>query len=159
MSLGVQALPEVATEIPMNIPEGAKILIVTEDGSDAEQIRALLRKGGLDAECATDITTGGETVTSGRFQAVISSPRFKDGSWRQLIAIANRYNLHFEVLLWAQNFDLQEWTEALRDGAFDVLDAIRERARAVEATKCALWSAYLKGGGPNARAVRPYKVA
>jgi len=53
----------------------------------------------------------------------------RDGSWRRLTDIANHYDLGFEVVLWARSFDLLEWTEALKDGAFDVLDAMCEQPK------------------------------
>jgi len=69
--------------------------------------------------------------------------------------IANHYDLGFEVVLWARSFDLLEWTEALKDGAFDVLDAMCEQPKAVESTKRALWAAYLKGAGPTQERLIP----
>src|SRR6266481_1430871 len=94
-----------------------------------------------------------------QIQVVVSTPRMWDGSWRRLADIANHYDLGFEVVLWARSFDLLEWTEALKEGAFDVLDAMCEQPRAVEGTKSALWAAYLKGAGPNPRAANPQRAA
>jgi len=90
---------------------------------------------------------------------VVSTPLLRDGSWRRLTDIANHYDLGFEVVLWARNFDLAEWVEALKEGAFDVLDALCELPRAVEAVKIALWAAYLKGAGPDPRASSPQKAS
>jgi len=47
---------------------------------------------------------------------------------------------------------------ALENGAFDVLDAVYEQSRVVEATKCALWAAYLKGAGPSPRVMSSSRV-
>jgi DNA-binding NtrC family response regulator len=102
---------------------------------------------------------GCEAAKSGQFQVVISAPRLKDGTWRRLVDIANHSDLRFEVVLWARSFDLREWAEALENGAFDVLDAVYEQPRVVEATKCALWAAYLKGAWPKPRLMRPSQVA
>ncbi len=82
-----------------------------------------------------------------------------DGSWKRLTDIANHNDLGFEVVLWARNFDLAEWVEALKEGAFDVLDALCELQRAVQAVKTALWAAYLKGAGPDPRATSPQKAS
>ncbi len=40
-----------------------------------------------------------------------------------------------------------------------MLDAMCEQPRAVEATKRALWAAYLKGAGPDPGAASPQKAA
>src|SRR5216683_2287997 len=129
---------------PMRIPDGARILIVSDDNPDTERLKDVLREAGFVSECARSITEGCEAAKSGRFQVVVSTPRMWDGTWRRLIDIAN-------------HFDLLEWTEALKDGAFDVLDAMCEQPKAVESTKRALWAAYLKGGGPNPRVTSPQK--
>ena len=105
------------------------------------------------------MTAGCEAAKSGRFQVIVSTPLLRDGSWKRLTDIANHYDLGFEVVLWARNFDLAEWVEALKDGAFDVLDAMCEPPKALEATRRALWAAYLKGAGPNPRVTSPQKAA
>ncbi len=141
------------------VPEGARFMIVSDDNSDTDRLKGILREAGFVSEWARSITEGCEAAKSGRFQVVVSAPRMWDGSWRRLADIANHYDLGFEVVLWARSFDLLEWTEALKEGAFDVLDAMCEQPKAVESTKRALWAAYLKGAGPNPRAASPQKAA
>jgi DNA-binding NtrC family response regulator len=141
------------------VPEGARFLIVSDDNSDTDRLKGILREAGFVSEWARSITEGCEAAKSGRFQVVVSTPRMWDGSWRRLADIANHYDLGFEVVLWARSFDLLEWTEALKEGAFDVLDAMCEQPKAVESTKRALWAAYLKGAGPNPRAANPQRAA
>jgi DNA-binding NtrC family response regulator len=133
-------------------------LIVCDDDSETQRLRTLLLEAGFASDCTKSITTGCEAAKSGQFQVVVSTPQLRDGSWRRLIDVANRYDLHFEVVLWAHKFELRDWAEALDNGAFDVLDAVCEQPRAVEATKCALWAAYLKGAGPNPRAISPHNA-
>ena len=144
---------------PLKVPDGAQILIVCDDNSESDRLKTVLQEAGFVSERAKSITAGCEAAKSGRFQVVISTPQLRDGSWRRLTDIANHYDLGFEVVLWARNFDLTEWAEALKDGAFDVLDTMCEPPRAVEATRCALWAAYLKGAGPNPRVTSPRKAA
>ena len=143
----------------LNVPDGARILIVCEDNSDTERLKDVLREEGFASEWVKSITAGCEAAKSGRFQVVVSTPLLRDGSWRRLTDIAYHYDLGFEVVLWARNYDLPDWAEALKEGAFDVLDAMCEQPKAVEATKRALWAAYLKGAGPNPRAANPPKAA
>src|SRR5207302_7716088 len=143
----------------LKVPDGARILIVCDDDSETERLKTILQKAGIVSEFTRSITAGCEAAKSGRFQVVVSSPRMRDGSWRRLTDIANHYDLGFEVVLWARSFDLLEWTEALKDGAFDVLDAMCEQPKAVESTKRALWAAYLKGAGPDPRAANPQRAA
>jgi DNA-binding NtrC family response regulator len=134
-------------------------LIVCDDDSDTERLKTALQEAGFVSEDAKSITAGCEAAKSGRFQVVVSTPMLRDGSWRRLADIANHYDLGFEVVLWARNFDLAEWLEALKEGAFDVLDVRCELPSAVEAVKIALWAAYLKGAGPDPRATGPQQAA
>jgi DNA-binding NtrC family response regulator len=145
--------------LKLGVPAGARILIVCEDNSDTERLKDVLRQEGFASEWVKSITACCEAAKSGRFQVVVSTPLLRDGSWRRLTDIANHYDLGFEVVLWARNFDLPDWTEALKEGAFDVLDAMCEQPKAVEATKRALWAAYLKGAGPGPRSASPPKAA
>jgi len=145
--------------LPLKVPDGARILIICDDNSDTDRLKTVLQEAGYVSESAKSITAGCEAAKSGRFQVVVSAPLLRDGSWRRLTDIANHYDLGFEVVLWARNFDLAEWVEALKEGAFDVLDALCELPRAVEAIKTVLWAAYLKGAGPDPRATSPQKAA
>jgi DNA-binding NtrC family response regulator len=144
---------------PFKIPDGARILIVCDDNSDTDRLKTILQEAGFVSEWVKSITAGCEAAKSGRFQVVVSTPVLSDGSWRRLADIANHYDLGFEIVLWARNFDLREWALALNEGVFDVLDSMCEQPKAVEATKRALWSAYLKGAGPNPKAAIPQKAA
>jgi hypothetical protein len=76
-----------------------------------------------------------------------------------LVDIARHYDLGFVVVLLASTFDLKEWDEALEDGAFDVLDVLHELPKVAEATKRALWAAYLNGAGPAPGVANPPKAA
>ena len=159
MGLMMQTHEDIRSSLQTNFPAGSRILIISDDDCDTRQLRTLLLEAGFPVDCAKSMRAGCEAAKSGEFQVVISTPLLRDGSWRRLVDIANHSDLRFEVVLGALSFDLREWAEALEDGAFDVLDAVYEQSRVVEATKCALWAAYLKGAGPNPRAIRPSRVA
>ena len=145
--------------LPLKVPDGARILIVCDDNSDTDRLKTIVQEAWFVSECAKSITAGCDAARSGRFQVVVSTPLLRVGSWRRLTDIADHYDLGFEVVLWARNFDLAEWVGALKDGAFDVLDATCEPLKAFEATSRALWTAYLKGAGPNPRMTSPQKAA
>jgi DNA-binding NtrC family response regulator len=145
--------------LKVRVPDEIRILIVSDDDSITEQLKIALREAGFISECAKGITAGCEAARSGRFQVVISTPELGDGSWRRLVDIARHYDLGFVVVLVASTFDLNQWTEALEDGAFDVLDALHELSKAAEVTESALWAAYLKGAGPAPKVANPPKAA
>src|SRR4030088_2426096 len=102
---------------PLKIPDGARILIVCDDNSDTDRLKRILQEEGFVTEWVKSITAGCQAAKSGQFQVVVSTPALSDGSWRRLADIANHYDLGFEVVLWARNFDFAEWVEALKEGA------------------------------------------
>jgi len=159
MSLTMPALEETRHNNTFEVPDGARILIVCDSDSEAERLKSALPKEKVIAECVRNITQGCEAARSGRFQVIFSAPQLIDGSWGRLVDIANHYDLHFEVVLWARNFDLSEWAQALNEGAFDVLDSMHEQRKVAEVTKRALWAAFLKGAGPRRPAIDPRMVA
>jgi DNA-binding NtrC family response regulator len=141
--------------ISVKLPEGARILIVGEDEAMNQRLRTVFQGAGLVSDTANSMTAACRSARSGRFQALVSMPVLRDGSWRRLVDIAKHYDLGFEVVVMARHFDLLEWSEALRDGAFDVIDTVSELPTASETMKRALWAAYLKGAGPNTTATSP----
>ncbi len=143
----------------LKLPSGVRILIVGEDDATTQRLKAVFQDAGFISETAKSVTAACESAKSGRFQAVVSTPVLTDGSWRGIVGIAKRYDLGFEVVLVARDFDLLEWSEALRDGAFDVIDAASDLPKGSETIRRALWAAYLKGAGPAAKATSPPKAA
>jgi len=141
--------PESHVGLTSKVHAEARILIVCDENSDTERLKTILQEAGFVWECTKSITAGCKAAKSGRFQVVVSTPLLRDGSWTRLTDIANHYDLGFEVVLWARNFDLAEWAEAMKDGAFDVLDVLHELPKAIEVIKRALWAAYLRGAGPT----------
>ena len=105
------------------------------------------------------MTAGCEAAKSGRFQLVLSPPLLSDGSWRRLIEVADHYDLSFEVVLLARNFDLNQWAEALKDGAFDVLDVIYELPKAADVATGVFRAALLKRSQPRKEAACSGRVA
>jgi ActR/RegA family two-component response regulator len=147
------------TELQLRVPDEARILIVCDDDSITERLNLAFGEAGFISECVKSITAGCESARSGRFQVIVSTPLLPDGSWRRLVDIASHYDSGFMVVLVATTFDIQEWTEALEYGAFDVLDALHELPKTAEIAKRALWAAYLKGAGPDPRVASPPEAA
>ncbi len=130
--------------LTLRSPDMPQVLIVCDDDSDTERLEIIFREAGLKWESTKSIKAGCESAKSGRFEVVFSEPFPGDGSWKRLIDIAQHYDLSFEVVLLARSFNLNQWTEALQDGAFDVLDVVCDLPKAAEAAKRAFGAAYLR---------------
>ncbi len=139
-------------------PREVRILIISENDSIAQRLAMALSEANFIWERARSITAGCESARSGRFQVIVTTPLLGDGSWRRLVDIAAHYDSGFVVILLATTFDIQEWTEALEYGAFDVLDAVHELPRVAECAKRAAWAAYLKGAGQRAEVIGPSRA-
>ena len=124
--------------LPLRAPDAARILIVSDDDSDTEELKIVFQKAGLISESAASMSAGCESAISGRLQVVFSTPVIGNGSWKRLVEVANDYGLAFEVILLARTFDLNQWAEALQVGAFDVLDVLCDLPKAAETAKRAL---------------------
>jgi len=135
------------------------ILVVSENESIPEQLAKALPETEFTLEQAKGMTDGCELARSGRFEIIVTTPTFADGTWRRLVDIATHYDLGFAVIVVATTFDMQEWAEALEYGALDVLDALYELPRVAQSIKCAAWAAYLKGAGPRMGVIDHPKAA
>src|SRR5690242_6248000 len=131
------------------VSEKARILIVCDDESITERLNLALREDGFQVKCASSMTAGCTSATSGRFQVIFTVPVLRDGSWRRLADLARDNDQGFVVVLVASDFDFNQCAKALDDGAFDVLDPLRELPKTTAAARCVLWAAYLKGAGPS----------
>jgi DNA-binding NtrC family response regulator len=125
----------------------ARALIVCKDVSITKQLSSSLQEADFVSEHVESMTRGCSAARSGQFQVVLATPVLADGSWTRLTDIANHYNLAFVVVLLASTFDFNQRTDALNNGAFDVLDVVHELPNAAQIAKRALWAAYLKGSG------------
>jgi DNA-binding NtrC family response regulator len=130
------------------VSEKARILIVCDDDSITKRLKIAFQEACLSSEVVQSMTAGCAFARSGGFQVVFTTPVLRDGSWRRLTDIASQYDLGFVVVLVASGYDFHQCAEAVKEGAFDVLDPMRDLPKTAEAARCALWAAYLKGAGP-----------
>ena len=60
--------------LTLRVPDRARVLIVADDDSGTERLKAAFREAGLTSESANSITAGCALAKSGRFQVVFSTP-------------------------------------------------------------------------------------
>ena len=127
----------------------SRILIVTDDDSIYKELEVILLHEEFASEREKSMTAGCDSARSGRFQVIVTAPILTDGSWKQLVDIEGHSSPGFVIILLVSTLSLNQWAQAVEDGAFDVLDARNELPRVALAARCALWAAYLKGAGPH----------
>lgn len=133
----------------MKAPTTSQILIVSENDLDANQLKTVLLEAGLVSESVSTITAACERARSGGFRVILSSSCLEDSSWRRLIDLAHHFELNFEVILMARTISDKEWAEALRLGAYDVLDILSDLPRAAAVARSAVGANYLKRFRPR----------
>lgn len=142
------------------VPYEGRILIASDHQSVVEQLGRVFQAAGFASDSADTISAASQSVRCSRFQVVFATPSFADGSWRRLVDISSHYDLGFVVVLMTLTADLDVWTRALEDGAFEVLDASHDLSRAPEVARAALWAAYLNGApSKSSGKLRPYRAA
>jgi DNA-binding NtrC family response regulator len=109
-----------------------RILIVCDDPQVSEELLIALKSANLRPERAADFTSACKLLKSGKFQVVFATPRVPGGSWDKLMNFArSRYQaLPFVVV--ARSFDMSDWANCLKNGAFEVLDSVNEISKAAE---------------------------
>lgn len=129
---------------PAHLPEvkqaavHPQILIACDDDAIAHQLQSLFHRASLDSVCTKSIATACYVARSGSFPVIFSIPSLSDGSWRQLLDVSKNWSRAPAVVVVARSFDMNEWGESLRYGAFDVLDLLVEIDRAPEVATLAL---------------------
>ncbi len=116
----------------------SRVLIACDDDLLAGELQITLHSAGLKSARTTSVRTARKHVGSGNFLVVFTVPILPDGSWPNLLEFARSRNLAPAFVVIARSFDLHEWGESFRNGAFDVLDALSEIPKAPEVASQAL---------------------
>ena len=119
----------------------SQILIACDDDSVAEQLQIILGSANFKSKYAKSVTTARRCIKSGRFQVVFTIPKLRDASWQQLFEFARNCDFAPSFVIMAHSFDMNDWGESLRHGAFDVLDSMTELPKAAEVARQAFATA------------------
>lgn len=134
--------------------QAPQILIVGDKGHVSEETEAALVKAGLPAKRVASGRAGCALASTGQFQVVVATESLFDGAWKRLIEVAGRSRHGFEVIVVANEHDMNQKNVAMQEGVFEFLDASSELPRLGEVVRSALWAAYLEGAGPRPETYR-----
>jgi DNA-binding NtrC family response regulator len=123
-------------QIPLrsNAPSASKgrILIACENGQIADELAEVLKRAKLRSEQAVDFTSACKLLKTGKFQVVFTTPGIPGGSWEKLMEFGRGSGKTLSFVIVARSFDLSDWAECLKNGAFEVIDSISEISGAGE---------------------------
>src|SRR3989442_13416231 len=88
-----------STSLKLRVPDEARILIVSDDDSDAERLKTIFRQAGFNSELAKSMAVGSESAKTRRVSVGVFTPLLADGSWGGLGEGANNPNLAFVGIL------------------------------------------------------------
>jgi DNA-binding NtrC family response regulator len=123
-----------------------RVLIACEDGEVGDGLVEVLKTTSLKAERAVDFTSACKLLKTGKFQVVFATPRVSGGSWEKLLDFAHSKAQALSFVIVARSFDLNDWGNCLKNGAFEVLDSACEISRAGEVAMHAISATWAMAG-------------
>lgn len=121
-----------------NRSRDTRILIACDDDVVAVQLRRSLASSHLLSDRVTNIQAAWERLRAENFRIAFVAAILPDGPWRLLYDSAASQGLEVPFIVMARSFDIDDWAEAFRHGAFDVLDILSEIPKAAEIASEAL---------------------
>jgi DNA-binding NtrC family response regulator len=128
-----------------------RILLACEDILIAGELAAVFGRANLRSERAMDFKSACKLLKSGRFQVAFATPGVPGGSWEKLMDFARDTGQAVLFVIVARSFDLSDWGNCLKKGAFDVLDSISEISKAGEVAMQAFSAAHASVGQVSAQ--------
>jgi DNA-binding NtrC family response regulator len=108
-------------EVGMNIPW--QIRIASADVEERRAMVNLLAQQGLHPTVAASVAECRETSTQENVGLIFCARALADGDYRDLLLAAREGNLRTRIVLTARITDWDEYLDAMRLGAFDVISA------------------------------------
>jgi|HubBroStandDraft_6_1064221.scaffolds.fasta_scaffold130717_2 DNA-binding NtrC family response regulator len=115
----------------------SQILIVCDDDSVAAKTKNILRAANFRSERAKTMGAACQCIRLDGFDAVFTVPLLRDGAWQQLLEFARCRDMGLPFVVMACTFDMRDWGDSMKSGAFDVLDLVEELPRAAEVARLA----------------------
>jgi DNA-binding NtrC family response regulator len=100
-----------------------EIVVVSSDIENRRHLSDILTNQGLDPICTSSLRECHETLANNRVGLVFCDPHVADGSYRELLAAYRLTDHKPRVVVTSRGADWEEFKEAMRWGAFDVISA------------------------------------
>ena len=99
----------------------ASVLFVSPHRADAEELDRMLLPAALHIVNVQKVSQAGDKLRSGHFPVVLTEAKLADGGWRDVLALARRFDPGAEVIVTTAFADSGFWAEAINLGAYDLL--------------------------------------
>ncbi len=97
------------------------VLIASSDLENRQALRAIFVELGLDPLCSASMEETRETLSSTPVSIIFCERRLSDGGFRELLGMAKKANPQVCVVVTSRMENRDEYLEAIRLGAFEVI--------------------------------------
>jgi DNA-binding NtrC family response regulator len=98
-----------------------QILIVSSELENRRALNAILQKEGYETVCASRVSECPDALTQQNLDLIFCDRRLADGSYRDVVELARIAKNSVRVVVTSRLADWDEYLEALRHGAFDLI--------------------------------------
>ncbi len=97
------------------------ILFVSPSADDARAVSEILSRVGIPVYHAPDLRKARQLLENEVFGAVLTESRLPDGTWEDVVALAERAKRRVAVVVTDRLADARFWADVLDFGAYDLL--------------------------------------
>ena len=97
------------------------ILVATEDFESRHMFKAVAEREGLEPICTSTVSEARKIIATENVVLVFCDRHLPDGNYRELLAAARFLNPAVRLVVMSREFDWDEYLEAMRLWAFDVI--------------------------------------
>lgn len=109
--------------LPLKRERPFQILIVSDDAENCVALTIILGREGWDTVCTSSVSESNRVLSVSSFDLVFCDRYLPDGSYRDVLAIITTLKYHLPLVVTCRHADWDEYLEALRHGAFELIVA------------------------------------
>ena len=98
-----------------------QILIVSDDPDNCMALTIILEREGWDTICTSSVSGCRAVLSLGSFDLAFCDRRLPDGNYLDVLAITHSLKYHLPLVVTSRQADWDQYLEALRHGAFELI--------------------------------------
>jgi DNA-binding NtrC family response regulator len=107
--------------LPIQKQRPVQVLVVSSEPEDRRVLTAILNREGWDTICASQVSECREVLAGLNISLVFCDRRLPDGAYRDVLAITRSLSRNVRLVVTSRLADWDEYLEALRYGAFELI--------------------------------------
>lgn len=97
------------------------ILVASEDLENRRAFKTIIEREGLDPICTSTVSESRRIIATENVRLVFCDRNLPDGNFKELLAAAKSLSPAVRLVVMSREFEWDEYLEAMRLGAFDVI--------------------------------------